>query len=120
MKLGKVNFPSRGVGLVAMEDIDAITNLGDYLIKGGQITKDTMEVWDGWVETPILGRYLNHNRSANTFPIMKDGRVIIYTKNKIQSNEELTVNYLEVAALINLPDEKREAFGIKDFEYETK
>lgn len=120
MKLGKVNSQSKGVGLVATEDIAAITNLGEYLIKGGKITEDTMEVWDGWVETPILGRYLNHNRNPNTFPIMKDNKVIIYTKRHIENNEELTVNYLEIAALINLPDDKRESFGIKDFNYETK
>jgi hypothetical protein len=120
MKLGKFVFPSRGIGLVAMEDIEPITNLGEYLIKGITPTEDTKEVWDGWVETPILGRYLNHNKNANTFPILKGKDIFIYTNRKINRLDEITVNYFDVANLIDIPPDKLEELGVKDFEYKDE
>ena len=117
MKLGKFKFPSRGIGLVAMEDIDQIINLGEYLVKGGEITDESREIWDNWVETPILGRYLNHNKKPNTFPILKDDKIIIYTNRKINRLDEITINYFDVATLIDIPENKFEEIGIRDFEY---
>jgi hypothetical protein len=117
MRLVKVFLNTRGFGLVADEDIPSITKLGEYLIKDIQPEGDVVEVWDGWVETPLLGRYLNHSQDPNTFSILKGKYVYIYTKRTIRANEEITVNYLEVAELINLPTDKCEEFGIKNFEY---
>lgn len=117
MRLHKVFFSTRGFGLITDEDIAPITKLGEYLIKDIEPEGDVVEVWDGWVETPLLGRYLNHSQDPNTFTILKGKYVYIYTKRGIRANEEITVNYLEVAELINLPSDKREEFGIKNFEY---
>lgn len=120
MKLEKNKFQSNRIGLKARTDIGKVTNLGKFLIKDLDKPVNSFSVWGDWMETDTLGRYLRHSFDSNTFTIMKDGDVYIYTKRNISANEELTVNYLEVAELINLPDEKREDFGIKDFDYETK
>lgn len=120
MKLEKNKFQLNKIGLKARIDISKVTNLGKFLIKGPDKPVNSFSVWGDWVETDNLGRYLRHSLDSNTFTIMKEGEIFIYTKKNISANEEITVNYLEVAALINLPDEKRESFGIRDFDYETK
>jgi hypothetical protein len=61
----KYNFKSRGVGIISSKLIPSNTFIGNYFTKTETITTESRLIYEGWVETNPLGRYLNHNRISN-------------------------------------------------------
>ena len=113
----KHKFNSRGIGIVTTTEIVSDMYVGDYFTKFEPITFQSRIIYDGWVETNPLGRYLNHNKLSNC-RLLLDGDVIrIFTNTKIQQFEELTINYFEVADLIKLPKTLIDKYSIIDYEY---
>ena len=113
----KHKFNSRGIGIVTTTEIVSDMYVGDYFTKFEPITFQSRLIYDGWVETNPLGRYLNHNKLSNC-RLLLDGDVIrIFTNTKIQQFEELTINYFEVADLIKLPKTLIDKYSIIDYEY---
>lgn len=110
-------FKSRGIGLVATQNIKQGTFLGDYYSKIINVTSNTRHVYNGWIETYPLGRFLNHNPSCNLELVLKKNRVELFTAEDILENTELTVNYLSAANLINLPEHLRIDYHFQDFQF---
>lgn len=110
-------FKSRGVGVVSTIDIPKDTFIGNYLSKDEIITSESRFIWDGWVETNPLGRYLNHNIDSNLF-FVKNGRFIeLYSKVKIKKNTELTVDYTQIVKMIGMPESLVLTYEIYNYDY---
>ena len=110
-------FKTRGIGLISTQFIKKDTYLGDYYSKEISSSPTTRHVFDGWIETDPLGRYLNHSINCNTYLLPDTYRVKIYSLTDIQVNTEVTVNYLKVGESINLPDDFRRRYKIFEYPY---
>jgi hypothetical protein len=93
------------------------TYIGNCASKFETITKENRIIYNGWIETNPLGRYINHNRTPNCKVILDGDTVKLYSINNIDMWEELTVNYLDFANVIEMPENFLEKFGIRDFDY---
>jgi hypothetical protein len=113
----KYNFESRGIGIISSKPISYNTFIGNYFSKFEPITIDSRLIYDGWVETNPLGRYLNHNRIPNCNLLLNNDVIEIYTNKDINKFEELTVNYMDVISLIELPIRLTNKYGVYDFDY---
>jgi hypothetical protein len=113
----RYKFNSRGIGIISSKIIPINTLVGNYLTKKEPITAESRLIYDGWVETNPLGRYLNHNRNPNCNLIINEDVIEIYTNREIVVFEELTVNYLDVINIIELPIRLTNKYGIFDFDY---
>jgi hypothetical protein len=113
----KYKFNSRGVGIISSKIIPFNTLIGNYFTKSEPITNKSRLIYEGWVETNPLGRYLNHNRNSNCNLILNKDIIEIYTNREISVFEELTVNYLDVIDIIELPIRLKNKYGIYDFDY---
>jgi hypothetical protein len=60
---------------------------------------------------------VNHSSIPNCNVSLNGKDIFLISNNVIDYNEEITVNYLEVAQLINLPESKYDEYGIEDFDY---
>ena len=114
----KYNFESRGIGIIASKEIPKNTSIGIYYSKTEPITEETRLIYDGWVETNPLGKYINHNRNRNCeiYFFNKD-EIRLVTNKDIRLHEELTINYLDIIKAINLPEELANKYNIRDFDY---
>lgn len=113
----KHNFKSRGIGIISSISIPSNTFIGNYFTKSETISTESRLIYEGWVETNPLGRYLNHNRISNC-DLKLDGDIIkIYTNRDINQFEELTINYLDVIQIIELPMRLTNKYGVFDFDY---
>lgn len=113
----KYKFNSRGVGIIASDVITTNTLIGNYFTKNEPITNESRLIYEGWVETNPLGRYLNHNRNSNCNLILNGDIIEIYTNKEISIFEELTVNYLDVIDIIELPIRLKNKYRVFDFDY---
>jgi len=114
---GKYNFESRGIGIIATSVIPAGTTVGVYFSKNESISEETRMIYNGWIETNPLGRYMNHNRDNNC-DLYLSGDVIKLVANRyIRLHQELTVNYLHIIKAINLPEDLVKKYDIRDFDY---
>jgi len=113
----RYKFNSRGIGIISSKIIPVNTLIGNYFTKKEPITTESRLIYQGWIETNPLGRYLNHNRNSNCNLILNDNIIQIYTNREISVFEELTVNYMSAINLINLPDSLIEKYSIIDYEY---
>lgn len=113
----KYNFKSRGVGIISSKLIPSNTFIGNYFTKTETITTESRLIYEGWVETNPLGRYLNHNRISNCNLILDNNVIKIYSNKDINQFEELTVNYLDVIKIIELPIRLTNKYGVYDFDY---
>jgi len=113
----KYNFKTRGVGIISSIPILKNQYIGNYLSKTELITNQSRALYDGWVETNPLGRYLNHNREFNCQLKLNGDVIKLYSLKDINKWEELTINYLDIVNLINLPDELIQKYQIKDYDY---
>ena len=113
----KYKFNSRGIGIISSRLIPFNTLVGFYFTKNEPITTESRFIYNGWIETNPLGRYLNHNRNPNCNLSIDGETICIHTNREINPFEELTVNYLDVIKLINLPEDLVERYSIADYEY---
>lgn len=113
----RYRFNTRGVGIVSNTQIVKDTYIGNCASKFETITKENRIIYNGWIETNPLGRYINHNRTPNCKVILDGDTVKLYSMNNIDIWEELTVNYLDFANVIEMPENLLEKFGIRDFDY---
>jgi hypothetical protein len=113
----RYKFNSRGIGIISSKVIPFNTLVGNYFTKKEPITNESRLIYEGWIETNPLGRYLNHNRTPNCNLILKNDTIQIYTNREISVFEELTVNYLDVINIIELPIRLKNKYGIYDFDY---
>lgn len=117
MMFKKYNFKTRGVGIISNEEISSKNKIGNYFTKCEPITTQSRFIYDGWIETNPLGRYINHNKTPNC-NLVKNGDVIeIHTNKKIKKFEEITINYLSVIELISLPQSLVDRYSIIDYDY---
>ena len=113
----KYNFETRGIGILAKETIQTETYIGDYLGRNEKSEPDSKHIYNGWVETSTLGKYLNHNSNANC-KLVRDGELIkVYSNKDIKEMEELTINYLTIIELLGLPEELVKRYNLIDFDY---
>lgn len=113
----KYKFKSRGIGLVSTKKISKDIYVGDYFTKFESITTESRFIYDGWIETNPLGRYLNHNKKPNCKLILDGDTIRIFTDTNINEYEELTINYMKVIQLIKLPESLIEKYSIIDYDY---
>jgi hypothetical protein len=113
----KYNFESRGLGMIATTEIPAKTQIGTYFTKGESVTDENRLIYDGWVESNPLGRYMNHNRNNNCDLYLSGDTINLVTNRDVRMHEELTVNYLHIIKAINIPEELVKKYDIRDFDY---
>ncbi len=113
----RYKFNSRGIGIISSKVIPFNTLVGNYFTKSEPITIESRFIYNGWVETNPLGRYLNHNRNPNCNLILNKDSIEIYTNKEISVFEELTINYMNVVDLIELPQSLIDRYSIIDYDY---
>jgi hypothetical protein len=113
----RYRFKTRGVGIISNTQIIKDTYIGNCASKFETITKESRIIYDGWIETTPLGRYMNHNRNPNCKVILDGDLIKVYSIINIEMWEELTINYLDMAHLLKLPENLVKKFGIIDFDY---
>ena len=114
-----VDIPTRGKGLIASSDIIPETNIGFYLSKELIPIIEGRVLYDGWVESIPIARYANHSNSPNSKVSLLGNNIFLISTKVIKENEEITVDYIEVAELINLPLDQYDKYGIKDFDFKN-
>jgi hypothetical protein len=120
MFYSRYRFKTRGIGIISNTQIKKGTYIGNCASKFENITKESRLIYDGWIETNPLGRYINHNRNPNCKVILDGDTIKLYSMNDIDMWEELTVNYLDFANVLEIPENLIKKFGIQDFEYITE
>ena len=111
------NFKTRGIGIISTIDIQKDTFIGKYLSKKEQLSSESRLIYNGWIETNPLGRYLNHNQNCNLRFEKKDNVIEVYTNLNIEKYTELTVDYTNIVKLIELPESLVLAYEIFNFDY---
>ena len=90
----KYNFESRGLGIIATTEIPAQTHIGSYFTKDESVTEENRLIYDGWVETNPLGRYMNHNRDNNCDLYLSGDVIKLVTNRSIKLHQELSEHHL--------------------------
>lgn len=111
------HFETRGLGVVSNQPIPKGTYIGNYFSKSEPITLHSRVIYDGWVETNPLGRYINHKQYSNLDFVMKEDVIELYANQDIKDFKELTVDYISMIELIKLPKELVEKYNIQNFDY---
>lgn len=120
MIYSKYNFETRGIGIISNDIILKDTFIGNYLSKSEMVSNESRAIYDGWVETNPLGRYINHNKNFNCKLKIEGDIIQLYTICDVNKWEELTINYLDIIPLINLPENLVKKYQIKDYDYITE
>lgn len=107
----------KGVGIVASKEIKEGTFLGVYFKKDIELIKDCSYVFNGWIETYPLGRYLNHSFSPNLSFEITNCEVQLYTNIAVSRETELTVDYLKLKNLLFIPDSVISKRAVDEFLY---
>ncbi len=113
----KHNFNTRGIGIISTQKIPKNFFVGNYFTKSEPITTQSRFIYNGWIETNPLGRFLNHNRNPNCNLTLNGDIIEIYANTEIREFEELTINYMDVVNLISLPESLIERYSIVDYDY---
>ena len=112
-----VNYPDRGKGINCSKPISEGDVLGIYLSKRLDAISEGRILYDGWIESKLFGRYANHNSNGNCIVKKEEEDIYLIASQDIKAYEEITLNYLSVAKLINLPEDQYTKYGIEDFDY---
>lgn len=110
--------PTRGKGLIASSNIIPETNIGFYLSRELIPIIEGRVLYDGWIESIPIARYANHSSSPNSKVSLLGNNIFLISSKLIKENQEITVDYIEVAKLINLPLDQYDKYGIEDFDFE--
>ena len=113
----KYNFKTRGVGIISSIPILKNQYIGNYLSKTEPITNQSRALYDGWVETNPLGRYINHSPNPTCRLEYHETSIKLYSTRYLNKWEELTIDYLEIIKLINLPEHLIKKYSIINYEY---
>lgn len=108
-----------GKGLFANTGIIPETKIGLYLSKSLTPIVEGRVLYDGWIESIPIARYANHSSSPNCKVSLIGSNTFLISTTAIKENEQITVNYIEVAELIKLPLDEYDKYGIKDFAFES-
>lgn len=111
------NFKTRGLGVITTEAIPKEFFIGSYMKKDINQSSNSRLIYNGWVETNPLGRYINHNRNPNTFIKEVGDSLNLFSTEKIRSYSELTINYFDVAKTLEIPQNKLTELGVVDYDY---
>lgn len=110
-------FQTRGIGVITTDFIKQNSEVGIYFEKPSTSTKIVRHIYDGWFETSLLGRYVNHSNNPNCIPLFKESKIVLITTQDILPSHEITINYFDIVTLLNLPDSEITKHGIKDYQY---
>ena len=113
-----VEFRTRGKGVVTLDTIFPGHIVGLYLSKDLEPIVEGRVLYDGWIESIPIARYANHSSSPNSKVSLLGNNIFLISTELIKENEEITVDYIEVAKLINLPLDQYDKYGIEDFDFE--
>lgn len=110
-------FDIRGLGIITTTLIFKNSFIGVYLKQNIPTTSNSRLIYNGWVETNPLGRYINHNRIPNCYIEKVGDSLKLYAKESIEPYTELTINYFTVVNLIDIPKSLYDTLGIYDYDY---
>lgn len=110
-------FKTRGIGVISTQLILKNSIIGNYLENPSKQNKIVRHIYNGWFETPILGRYLNHNENSNCYLSLKSDRLELISNKDILPNQEITVNYFDVVNLLKMPEDIIQKHQIDNFSY---
>jgi len=112
-----VEYAGRGKGINCSKPISKGDILGIYLSKRLNAISEGRILYDGWIESKLLGRYANHNSNGNCIVKKEEEDIYLIANQDIKPYDEITLNYITVAKLINLPKDQYTKYGIQDFNY---
>jgi hypothetical protein len=110
-------FKTRGIGIISNTKILKDTYIGNCASKFEPIRKESRLIYNGWIEINPLGRYINHNRTPNCKVIIDGDFIKLYSTIDIDMWEELTINYLDMGNLLEIPETLKKKIGNRDFDY---
>ena len=95
-----------GYGVFTNKSFESESIIGKVCVKGAipYITVGRL-IYDGWCETHPLGRYINHSSEPNCNVIHNDNIINLVSNTAIKQDDELTMNYFDIAKIVNLPKE---------------
>lgn len=111
------NFKTRGLGVITTEALPKGFFIGSYMKKNINQSSNSRLIYNGWVETNPLGRYINHNRNPNTFIKEIGDSLNLISSQKLDAYSELTINYLDVAKILKIPQSRLKELGVDDYDY---
>tara|TARA_Y100001972_G_C7645967_1_gene324652 strand:+ start:893 stop:1309 length:417 start_codon:yes stop_codon:yes gene_type:complete len=112
-----VDYAGRGKGINCSKPISKGDILGIYLSKRLDAISEGRILFNGWIESKLLGRYANHNSNGNCIVKKEEEDIYLIACQDIKAYDEITLNYISVAKLINLPRNQYSKYGIEDFDY---
>ena len=112
-----VDYAGRGKGINCSKPISKGDILGIYLSKRLDAISEGRILYDDWIESKLLGRYANHNSNGNCIVKKEEEDIYLIACQDIKAYDEITLNYISVAKLINLPRDEYSKYGIEDFDY---
>ena len=112
-----VDYAGRGKGINCSKPISKGDILGIYLSKRLDAISEGRILYNDWIESKLLGRYANHNSNGNCIVKKEEEDIYLIACQDIKAYDEITLNYISVAKLINLPRDQYSKYGIKDFDY---
>lgn len=110
-------FKTRGIGVISTILIPKNSVVGNYFENPPTHSKLVSHIYNGWFETPILGRYLNHSEIPNCDVSLKSDRLELISNKDILPNQEITVNYFDVANILEMPEDVIQKHQITNFSY---
>ena len=110
-------FKSRGIGVISTNLIPKNSVIGNYLENPSNHNTLVRHIYNGWFETPMFGRYINHNKNPNCDLILKSDRIEIISNKDILPNQEITVNYFDVVEMLEMPIDVVKRHQIANFNY---
>ena len=110
-------FKTRGIGIITSEVIKKDECIGTYLENPPSTSEIVRHIYNGWFETPLLGRYVNHNINPNCKLTKTDNSLKLISKCNILENQEITINYFDVIDLLKIPSDIVLKHGIHNFSY---
>jgi SET domain-containing protein len=105
-----VNTLKKGYSLISKKNIKKGDKVG--VVLSTTPSKKGRDIHDGWYETDMIGRYINHSGKPNT-KLKKNGKeVLLYATQDINGGDEVTVHYGDVEKLLGA---KSGSFLLDDF-----
>jgi hypothetical protein len=90
--------PRKGYSLFSTKDFKKGDKVG--VVLSTTPSKKGRNIHDGWYETDMIGRYINHSGKPNT-ELKKNGEeVLLYATRDINGGDEVTVHYGDVEKLL--------------------
>ena len=94
------NIPKKGYSLFSKKDIDKNQVIGKVISK---IQKNNgRELPNGFFETKIIGRYVNHSNSPNTKAKSKNDEYFLVSIKNIKKDQEITVDYGSIEKILGV------------------